>query len=130
MYGTLGFDAVVECLIDRVPAGRTVTAPGWRAARLPDRPYPGLVADDTAAAPGQLFTDLREEEWATLDAFEDPTYTLITVDLSTGRRGLAYVWPDRALPETWTVDSLDADGMAAYLQRVRAWRDRYDSAVR
>lgn len=128
VYGTLGLEAVVECLIDRVPASEPVTAPGWRVARLPDKPYPGLVADESAAAPGRVFTDLVADEWATLDAFEDPVYTLTPVALSDGRRGLAYVWPKEALPETWTVQSLDEDGLAAYLRRVRTWRDRYESA--
>lgn len=102
--------------------------PGWRAARLPDKPYPGLVADGSATAPGKSSPISARRSGRR--SFEDPAYTLTAVDLSTGRRALAYVWPDAALRETWTVDSLDADGLAAHLDRVRAWRDRYESATR
>jgi gamma-glutamylcyclotransferase (GGCT)/AIG2-like uncharacterized protein YtfP len=128
VYGTLVLDDVVRTLIDRVPASGPVTAPGWRAAQLPERPYPGLVADSSAEAPGRVYKDLTEREWATLDAFEDPAYLLTALDLDNGRRGLAYVWPDDPLPGTWTVDSLDPAGIRAYLDRCQAWRDRYDAA--
>ncbi len=129
VYGTLGLDAVVKRLIDRVPANEPVTAPGWRAARLPEKPYPGLVADESTSAPGRVFTDLTADEWVTLDAFEDPTYTLRPLVLSSGRCGLAYVWPEVALPETWATTSLDDKELVEYLERVRAWRDRYESAA-
>ncbi len=129
VYGTLGLEAVVECLLDRIPASAPATAPGWRAAKLPDRPYPGLVADESAAAPGRVFTDLSVDEWSTLDAFEDPTYTLAPVPLSTGRHGLAYIWPAGTLAETWSLESLDANEMEEYLERVRGWRDWYDATA-
>ncbi|MCA1675194.1 MAG: gamma-glutamylcyclotransferase, partial [Actinobacteria bacterium] len=76
VYGTLVFDHVIRALIDRVPTHEPVViARGWRVARLPDRLYPGLVPD-SGHAPGRLYTDLTTCEWSTLDAFEDPTYTL------------------------------------------------------
>lgn len=51
VYGTLTLDHVMEALIDRVPTHETVTAEGWRMARLPGRPYRGLVHDH-GYAPG------------------------------------------------------------------------------
>ncbi|WP_261570896.1 gamma-glutamylcyclotransferase family protein, partial [Frankia gtarii] len=43
VYGTLMFPEVVSTLIGRVPPMESAAAPGWRAARLRDRLYPGLV---------------------------------------------------------------------------------------
>lgn len=126
VYGTLALDDVVHALIDRVPAHVETSAPGWRAARLPELPYPGLVADDSAEAPGRAYTDLSETEWSVLDAFEDPAYVVAPLVVSHGRTALAYVWPDDSLESTWTTASLDRDGLDAYLQRCRAWRARFE----
>lgn len=126
VYDTLALDDVIRALIDRVPAYQDTSAPGWRAARLPELPYPGLAADETADAPGRVYTDLTDAEWIVLDAFEDPTYTMTPVAVRHGRRALAYVWPDASLPSTWTTTALDRDGLADYLQRCRAWRAHFE----
>ncbi|MGH4012524.1 MAG: gamma-glutamylcyclotransferase [Pseudonocardiaceae bacterium] len=95
-------------------------------ARLPDRPYPGLVAGEGQAR-GRLYTDLTTREWATLDAFEDPTYTLTTIKIVPGARpALAYVWPDEYLPGAWTLDDFSATDLTHYLERCEAWRQRYE----
>lgn len=120
-------EAVVRTLIDRVPESEETSAPGWRAARLPDLPYPGLVADTSSAAPGRVYVDLTDREWAVLDAFEDPEYTISVVELRSGRRALAYVWPHDALTTTWTATSLDAAETGAYLEGCAAWRARFES---
>jgi hypothetical protein len=117
-------------LIDRVPAGQETSAPGWRAARLPDLPYPGLVRDSAAEAPGRVYTDLTETEWMVLDAFEDPTYSVEVVRLRSDRASLAYVWPAEALPDIWSTDSLVGDEMRAYLDRCANWRARFESRSR
>lgn len=121
-------DDVVRTLIDRVPESVQTSAPGWRVAHLPDLPYPGLVADPTSEAVGRVYSDLSEHELVVLDAFENPTYVVEPVDLRTGRRGLAYAWPDRALPGVWTLATLDDEATRAYLDRVAAWRDRYEGS--
>ena len=126
VYGTLALDDVVRALIDRVPAGELSSAPGWRAARLPGLPYPGLVRDPPAEAPGRVYADLTEAEWEVLDAFEDPTYTVEPVRLSSDRTSLAYVWPDEALPESWRRGSLEGAEMEAYLDRCARWRARWE----
>lgn len=92
VYGTLQFDAVLEGLLGRVPASTPASAPEWRAAALDGRVYPGLVAAPGATAAGLLLTDLTHREWRLLDVFEDDQYDLREVALSTGDRGLAYVW--------------------------------------
>lgn len=126
VYGTLVIDQVIRTLIDRVPAHEPVTAHGWRVARLPDRPYPGLVPDG-GQAPGRLYTDLTPREWATLDAFEDPTYTLTTIDVHPGpRSALAYIWPAEHHRTLWSLDDFSATGLTHYLERCAAWRQRYE----
>ena len=86
VYGTLILDQVIRTLIDRVPAHEPAIARGWRVARLPDLPYPGLVPDN-GHTPGRLYTDLTTREWATLDAFEHPTYTLTAIEVLPGPAG-------------------------------------------
>ena len=78
VYGTLLLDDVVSILINRVPRYLVAQAPGWRIVRLPQKVYPGLVSGQ-GEANGKVFTDLTDAEWATLDAFEDPAYTLVAV---------------------------------------------------
>lgn len=130
VYGTLVLDDVIRTLIDRVPASQDTSAPGWRAARLSGLPYPGLIADHEGEAPGRVYTDLSEDEWAVLDAFEDPRYVVRPVKLHQGRRALAYVWPGEALAQSWAVNSLDGDDMEAYLQRCQTWRGRFEERQR
>ncbi|GAA4785745.1 hypothetical protein GCM10023200_19630 [Actinomycetospora chlora] len=127
VYGTLALDDVVRTLIDRVPASELTSAPGWRAARLPDLPYPGLVRDPEAEASGRVYTDLSETEWSVLDAFEDPTYSVEVVHLTSGRSSLAYVWPDEVLADSWTTGSLEGADMQAYLERCARWRSGWEA---
>ena len=119
-------DAVVHALIDRVPESEDAAAPGWRAARLPGLSYPGLVADAAATATGRVYRDLDAREWAVLDAFENPDYTVEVVELQSGRRAFAYVWPYKARDDDWTVSSLDDEEADAYLTRCAAWRARHE----
>ncbi|MEU6403163.1 gamma-glutamylcyclotransferase family protein [Streptomyces sp. NPDC046985] len=117
-YGTLQFDSVLEALIGRVPHHVKALAPGWRAASLAGRVYPGLVAASGSAAPGLLFTDLSRREWAILDAFEDDRYDLREVALASGGHGLAYVWPDGDVcDEGWAAEEFRARHLQEYAAR-------------
>jgi gamma-glutamylcyclotransferase (GGCT)/AIG2-like uncharacterized protein YtfP len=117
-YGTLQFDAVLEALIGRIPQRVSASAPGWRAASLERRVYPGLVAAPGSAAPGMLITDLSRREWAILDAFEDDRYDLREVALTSDGRGLAYVWPDGEVrDEDWDAEQFRARHLQAYAAR-------------
>ncbi|KAK3363313.1 hypothetical protein B0T25DRAFT_36018 [Lasiosphaeria hispida] len=130
-YGTLTLDSVMQILLGRIPPSELTSAPGWRAAGLPDLSYPGLVADQTGNAPGRLYSDLTEAEWTLLDAFENPLYDVAPLSLANGRRGLAYVWPSsapQALTSTWTVDSVDAAIIDMYLENCAAWREEWDKS--
>ncbi|MDT3395244.1 gamma-glutamylcyclotransferase family protein [Streptomyces sp. B1866] len=118
VYGTLQFDAVLEALLGRIPSRTPASAPGWRAAALEGRLYPGLVPAPTASAPGLLLTDLSKAEWAILDAFEDARYNLGQVTLSSGDRGWAYLWPDGEVrPEDWDAEHFAALHLEAYAAR-------------
>ncbi|KAK4193993.1 hypothetical protein QBC40DRAFT_155043, partial [Triangularia verruculosa] len=127
-YGTLTIDAVMHALLDRVPPSEVATAPGWRAAGLPDLPYPGLVVDPTSNAWGRLYQDLTERECEILDAFENPKYDIAQVTLSSGAKALAYVWPadPPALTTTWTVGCIDAEGMEDYLAMCAEFRQDWE----
>ncbi|MGY5131954.1 gamma-glutamylcyclotransferase family protein [Streptomyces nigrescens] len=118
VYGTLQFDAVLEALLGRIPKRAMASAPGWRAAALEGRVYPGLVAAPRSVAPGLRLTDLSRREWGILDAFEDDRYDLREVELTSGGRGLAYVWPDGDVrDENWEAKQFEARHLQEYAAR-------------
>lgn len=118
-YGTLQFDAVLEALLGRIPERATASAPGYRAAALTGRVYPGLVVRPFGgSAPGVVLTDLSNEEWRILDAFEDERYELQEVALSTGKRGWAYVWPGGDIrPDDWDAEEFQTRHLEEYAAR-------------
>jgi gamma-glutamylcyclotransferase (GGCT)/AIG2-like uncharacterized protein YtfP len=118
-YGTLQFDDVLKALLGRIPERAPASAPGYRAAALEGRVYPGLVVRAFGgAAPGVVLTDLSNEEWRILDAFEDERYDLKEVTLSTGARGWAYIWPGGDVRvEDWDAEKFAAQHLSAYAAR-------------
>lgn len=127
VYGTLILDDVVGTLIDRIPHYQDATAPGWRVVRLPGRVYPGLISGQSEAN-GKIFTDLTDAEWTTLNAFEDPDYTLAAVQVLAPLEtdALAYIWQGEHVDQPWSPTDLDRDELADYLDRCRRWRQRYE----
>jgi gamma-glutamylcyclotransferase (GGCT)/AIG2-like uncharacterized protein YtfP len=126
-YGTLLLDDVVNTLIDRIPHYQDATAPGWRVVRLPQRVYPGLVPG-RGEANGKVFTDLSDAEWTTLDAFEDPAYTLATIRVLRPFEtdAFTYIWRGEHVDQPWSTTDLGRDELADYLARCRRWRQRYE----
>ncbi|MEU8824606.1 gamma-glutamylcyclotransferase family protein [Streptomyces sp. NPDC048636] len=117
VYGTLQFEGVLTRLLGRLPRSSPATAPGWRAAALERRVYPGLVPAPGSTAPGVLLTDLSPTEWKILDAFEDDEYELREITLASGDRGRAYIWREGDIrPETWHA----ADFAARHLEEFTA----------
>ncbi|MFD8727666.1 gamma-glutamylcyclotransferase family protein [Streptomyces sp. NPDC059611] len=118
-HGTLQFDAVLQALLGRVPAKSPAAARGYRTAALEGRVYPGLVAGAPAdVASGLALTDLSDEEWRILDAFEDALYELRQLPLSDGRRGWAYVWPgDGVRRDDWDAAAFEEHHLASYAAR-------------
>ncbi|ROW10254.1 hypothetical protein VMCG_01948 [Cytospora schulzeri] len=131
-YGSLLVDVVISTLIDRVPEYEVTTAPGYRVARLPGKPYPGLVHDDTAEAPGRIYRGLSAQEWAILDAWENPVYEVQVVTLCGGEEALAYVWTVDLLKGApiWTTDSLSSSVLDDYLEGTKTWREEYEEQTR
>lgn len=118
-YGTLQFVDVLKALLGRIPQRTPASVPGYRAAALEGRVYPGLVIHAFGGkASGVVLTDLSNEEWRILDAFEDEQYDLREVALSTGARGWAYIWPGGEVrAEDWDADEFQARHLSAYAER-------------
>jgi gamma-glutamylcyclotransferase (GGCT)/AIG2-like uncharacterized protein YtfP len=127
VYGTLLLDDVVNTLLDRIPHHQRAKAPGWRIVRLPHKTYPGLVPGE-GEANGKVFTDLTDAEWATLDAFEDPAYTLAAVRVLTPLQtdALTYIWRGEHADQPWSTAELGRHELTDYLNRCLSWRRRYD----
>jgi gamma-glutamylcyclotransferase (GGCT)/AIG2-like uncharacterized protein YtfP len=117
-YGTLQFDAVLEALLKRVPERTPSSAPGYRAAALAGRVYPGLVRAPDSVASGVLLTDLNYDEWEILDAFEDVRYELREVALSADKSGWAYIWRGSDIQEDdWDAEGFQAQHLEGYATR-------------
>jgi gamma-glutamylcyclotransferase (GGCT)/AIG2-like uncharacterized protein YtfP len=128
VYGTLRLDDVISAVIGRIPYYQNAVAPGWQVVCLPERVYPGLIPGQGEAL-GKVFTDLTDTEWATLDAFEDPAYTLTTVRVllssKTEMDALSYVWRGEHIDQSWSVVDFGRDELTNYLDRCHNWRRRY-----
>ncbi|WP_261575173.1 gamma-glutamylcyclotransferase family protein [Frankia gtarii] len=129
VYGTLMFPEVVSTLIGRVPPMESAAAPGWRAARLRDRLYPGLVrrgAQDEAPTAGRVLVGLDPTERAVLDAFEGSAYAAGPLVLTDGRPAVAYLWLDaaEAIAEDWDALAFADRHLGDYVLRCAAWRAR------
>jgi gamma-glutamylcyclotransferase (GGCT)/AIG2-like uncharacterized protein YtfP len=134
VYGTLMFGEVVEGLIGRSPPAAAAVLPGWRAARLPGRVYPGLVPAHAGQASGRVMSGLRPDEWAVLDDFEGDAYQLCEVSTvlvagttcrpgAAGRQrpALTYAWRDvgDVEAEDWDPSWFAATWLDHYATRVR-----------
>lgn len=104
VYGTLCFDDVLRRLLGRVPARRPARLPGWRAAALAGRPYPGLVPAPGGAARGVLMSGLTPRENAVLDAFEGSEYAQRTVTPTGETAARVYVWLEPDGPDVLAAD--------------------------
>jgi gamma-glutamylcyclotransferase (GGCT)/AIG2-like uncharacterized protein YtfP len=133
VYGTLLLDDVIGALIGRIPHYQHAVAPGWRVVCLPQRVYPGLIRGQGKAA-GKVFTDLTDAEWATLNAFEDPAYALVTVRVllnpETEMDALSYVWQGKHIDQPWSATNFGSGELIAYLDRCRNWRQLYEQRSR
>ncbi|NGN68840.1 gamma-glutamylcyclotransferase [Streptomyces sp. A7024] len=117
-YGTLQFDEVLRALLGRVPYHEPVDAPGWRAAALERRLYPGLVAAPGVVATGVLLSGLSGREWGILDAYEDDQYELREIALAQGGRCLTYVWEGGDVrDEDWDAELFRARYLSEYAAR-------------
>jgi hypothetical protein len=129
VYGSLLFPEVLLALLGRLPSRMPATAPGWRVAALPGRPYPGLVPGPGSAS-GLFMTGLRDEEWDTLIAFEGDLYDLRRVTLAGDRSGWAFVWDGSSAVSSvdWVPEEFAERVLSSYVEGCLAWRRRYEAA--
>ncbi|MEU4705839.1 gamma-glutamylcyclotransferase family protein [Nocardia salmonicida] len=123
-YGTLQLPEVVEALIGRVPATHAGELPGWVAAPLPKRMYPGLVREPQSSTLGLVVTGLSPTEWMLLDRFEDTDYALERVTLTNGSDAWVYAWRRDTEPGVWDLSEFRSEHLTEYLERCMAWRRR------
>ncbi|MEU8781997.1 hypothetical protein [Streptomyces sp. NPDC048637] len=63
-------------------------------------------------------TDLSRREWGIFDAFEDDRYDLGDVELTSGGRGLAYLWPEGDVrDENWDAQQFKVLHLQEYAAR-------------
>jgi len=128
VYGTLLFPDVLQAVLGRVPIMTPASLPGWRAAALPGRVYPGLVpATDGSGrgAAGQVLTGLSAGEWAVLDAFEGDAYDRRELVLGDDRQVWTYVWCDGAAvaAHDWDPAWFARTELPTYVDGCVSWRD-------
>lgn len=126
VYGTLRHEPLLDHLLGRAPSLRPGRLPGWRAAALRGRVYPGLVPAPDRAAPGAL-VEVDDAELEVLDRFEGPQYRRIDVTASTDSGTVAaWAWRLReehqglVLDDDWDLERFVAEDAAAFLGASRA----------
>ncbi|MGY1942183.1 gamma-glutamylcyclotransferase family protein [Nocardia asiatica] len=123
VYGTLQFPEVLRTLIGRVPPLEPAELTGWRAATLPRRIYPGLVAAPGGLTRGAVLSGLTAQEWTVLDAFEDDEYDLRRVRLEDWSAPVwTYVWTVAADSTDWQRDRFAAEHLERFAARSALWR--------
>ncbi|WP_217441328.1 gamma-glutamylcyclotransferase family protein [Nocardia barduliensis] len=123
VYGTLQFPEVLRTLLGRVPPLEPAELIGWRAAALPRRIYPGLVAAPHSLTRGAVLSGLTAQEWAVLDAFEDDEYDLRRVRLDDRSTPVwTYVWTVAADSADWQRDRFAAEHLTRFAARSALWR--------
>jgi len=130
-YGTLQFTEILGVLLGRLPEHRPGAAPGWRAAALAGRVYPGLVRAG-ATVTGQLITGLTAEELRVIDEYESGPYELVRLSLDDGREGWTYAWTERSavLPDDWSAGDFAGRHLADFAESCRVWREAFEAAGR
>jgi len=70
---------------------------------------------------------LMSDDWTVIDAFENPSYDLTLIDTHPDSGAWAYTCPEgmRVAARDWSAQHFLDHELAAYLDRVKAWRDRY-----
>ncbi len=122
VYGTLQFPEVLVELIGRCPELVAAQLPGWRAAALPGRVYPGLVPVAGRIARGVVLSGLDAGEWAVLDAFEDDEYELRRVRLGVVPSAWTYVWTSVVAQNDWYAESFATEHLGAFVTHCAQWR--------
>jgi GNAT superfamily N-acetyltransferase len=75
--------------------------------------------------------ELTEDDWAVIDAFENPDYDLSLVQLTDARTAWAYTSADDTEPAngTWETSTFIEQHLRDYVHRCADWRARYSAAL-
>ncbi|MFE7741062.1 gamma-glutamylcyclotransferase family protein [Nocardia sp. NPDC057455] len=123
VYGTLQFPEVLKTLLGRVPPLEPAELTGWRAAALPRRIYPGLIAASDGRTSGAVLSGITAVEWTILDAFEDDEYDLRRLYIDDRDVPVwTYVWTVAADSADWQRDRFAAEHLAPFAARSARWR--------
>jgi gamma-glutamylcyclotransferase (GGCT)/AIG2-like uncharacterized protein YtfP len=116
-------------LLGRVPPTKPAEVEGWLVIPLPGLVYPGLVRG-SATVTGLTVAELTEDDWAVIDAFENPDYDLSLVQLTDARTAWAYTSADDTEPAngTWETSTFIEQHLRDYVHRCADWRARYSAA--
>jgi Gamma-glutamyl cyclotransferase, AIG2-like len=121
---------VLEVLLGRVPPAKPSETHGWRVIPLPGLVYPGLVRG-RATVTGLTIDDLTDDDWAVIDAFENPEYDLSLVQLTDARAAWAYICSDTTEPAdgAWDTSTFAQHHLRDYVHRCADWRARYSATL-
>ena len=123
VYGTLQFGPVLEALLGRLPDTEFAVARDRRVAVLPQRVYPGLVAEPGRMAGGLLLRGLTPAEWAIIDAFEDEEYGVHSIQLLGREESVpSFVWTAVVSEADWLPEVFAADHLPGYITLCTRWR--------
>ncbi|MEU6559168.1 gamma-glutamylcyclotransferase family protein [Nocardia nova] len=122
-YGTLQFGPVLDVLLGRTPEMDVAVARGWRVATLPQRLYPGLVAQPGRMAGGVVLRGLTAADWRIIEAFEDPEYDLRPIELiGIDEPVRTFVWSSAVTGNDWLPEVFVSDHLDRYVDRAAQWR--------
>ncbi|OXR41001.1 hypothetical protein B7C42_06967 [Nocardia cerradoensis] len=122
-YGTLQFGPVLEVLLGRTPDMDVAVARGWRVAALPQRLYPGLVAEPGRMAGGLVLRGLTAADWRIIEAFEDPEYDLRPIELiGCDEPVRTFVWSSAVTGNDWLPEVFVSHHLERYVERAAQWR--------
>ncbi|NKY53313.1 gamma-glutamylcyclotransferase family protein [Nocardia vermiculata] len=122
-YGTLQFGPVLDVLLGRTPEMDVAVARGWRVAALPQRLYPGLVAEPGRMAGGVVLSGLTAADWRTIEAFEDPEFDLRPIELIGRAEPVrTFVWSAAVTGNEWLPEGFVADHLERYVERATQWQ--------
>lgn len=134
-YGTLQAPEVILSVIGRLPAGEAARLPGWRAFRMRDARYPGIVPGaEKDGAPGMLYRGITDGELFTLDRFEGPQYERRKLEVAGPEGNLFPAWVyvvkeerrAEVTGEPWRLADFLESGLPEFMERfVRERRREY-----
>ena len=130
VYGTLQFPEIIHALLGSNPEMEPAKAIGYRAAKLKDRLFPGLVKEKDSMTDGFVL-DLKEKQYEIIAEWEDEKYiehffesTEIEVKTAKSNKHVrAFLWnePKIVLRENWNKEEFYRESLEIYIDRINAY---------